>query len=128
MTIDVILLIEPSSKFSHLYIRAGKIVAAVSLSIKFVVNVTGRAEDDAKTCLLNGDCTIACDLNATLPIAAALHVDKGSVLHGLLHSITIEQLYVLFVLMKAYFLRNQRQHKKFVPYSEHHDRILQAAD
>ena len=41
---EVLLMIEPSSKFSHLYIRAGKIVAAVSLSIRFVVNVTGTVD------------------------------------------------------------------------------------
>ena len=87
--VEVILLIEPSSKFSHLYIRGGKIVAAVSLSIQFVVNVTGKAEDDAKNCLKSGDCVVACNLNATLPLSAALHINSGSVAHGLLHSITI---------------------------------------
>jgi hypothetical protein len=39
--IEVILLISTSNKFSHLYIRNGKIVAAASVSIKFVVNQTG---------------------------------------------------------------------------------------
>ena len=64
-------------------------MAAISLSIQFVVNVTGKAGDDAKNCLANRDCVVACNLNATLPLAAALHINSGSVVHGLLHSITI---------------------------------------
>lgn len=41
---EVILLIEPSNRFSHLYVRDGKILAAMSLSIKFVVNLTGQGQ------------------------------------------------------------------------------------
>jgi hypothetical protein len=39
--LEVILVIQPSNRFSHLYIRNGKMVAVLSLSIKFVVNNTG---------------------------------------------------------------------------------------
>ncbi len=42
--LEVILLIEPSNRFSHLYVRDGKILAAMSLSIKFVVNLTGQGQ------------------------------------------------------------------------------------
>jgi hypothetical protein len=35
--IEVILLVEPASKFNHLYVRNGKIIGALAMSIQFVV-------------------------------------------------------------------------------------------
>lgn len=86
------MLVEPSSKFSHLYIRNGRIVAALSLSVKFVVNVTASVNQTAVECLETGDCVIATDLNITLPLAIAAHIDSGSIMHGLVHSISIEKI------------------------------------
>lgn len=36
--------VSTSNKFSHLYIRNGKMIAVLSLSIKFIVNNTGQGE------------------------------------------------------------------------------------
>ena len=37
---EVFLQISPATKYEHLLIRSGRIVTVISLSVKFVVNVT----------------------------------------------------------------------------------------
>lgn len=66
-------MVSSSDRYSHLYIRNGKFVTAVSVSIKFVVNNTGRVEP-INECIQGGRCIVACDLNATLPFSAAVHI------------------------------------------------------
>ena len=73
INIEVVLLITTSDRYSHLYIRNGKMVTAISLSIKFVVNNTGKVEP-IHDCIKGGRCIIACDLNATLPFSAVIHI------------------------------------------------------
>jgi hypothetical protein len=90
--VEVILLIETSNRFSHLYVRNGKIVAALSLSIQFVVNNTGQG-DPVKECIALKRCVVACNLNATLPLSVALNI-QDNFLRGLLHTISIEELTV----------------------------------
>ena len=50
--IDVILMIEPSNKFSDLAVRNGKVIGVISISAKFIVNVTGDVDtSDVDSCL-----------------------------------------------------------------------------
>ena len=52
LMIDVILMIEPSNKFSDLAVRNGKVIGVISISAKFIVNVTGDVDtSDVDSCL-----------------------------------------------------------------------------
>lgn len=44
IVLEVYVGVSTSNKFSHLYIRNGKMIAVLSLSIKFIVNNTGQGE------------------------------------------------------------------------------------
>jgi len=80
------LVITPATKFEHLLVHSGRIITVLSLSIQFVVNVTGDASTtDVKKCLKAQACVVATDLNMTLPLSLALKVNSTTVL-GLLHS------------------------------------------
>lgn len=61
-------------------------MTVLSLSIKFVVNVTGDSSTtDVNKCLEKQACVVATDLNMTLPLSATLKLNSTSV-QGLLHS------------------------------------------
>ena len=92
----MILMVQPSNKFSDLAARNGKIIGLISLSAKFVVNVTGDVDtSDVKECLNQQKCVIGCNLNLTLPVSAAAYIESGSILKGLIHSVGIEEVGVI---------------------------------
>jgi len=66
-------MIEPSTTYEHLLIRSGRLISVLSLSIKFVVNVTGEIVDPVE-CIKEKGCAIACDLNMTMPLSVALNL------------------------------------------------------
>ena len=71
-------------------------VAALSLSVKFVVNVTQDTSDkDVYECLANGNCVVGCDLNMTIPLSAALGIHNGPLLKGLINSITVSSIQII---------------------------------
>lgn len=89
-------MVEPSNIFSDLAARNGKIIGLISLSAKFVVNVTGDIDtSDVKECLNQEKCVVGCNLNITLPLSAAIYIEAGSILKGLIHSVGIEELGVI---------------------------------
>ena len=76
-------------------VRSGRLVSVVSLSVKFVVNVTGNI-DNGTECIQKGFCEVACDLNITLPISLSLKVNKTSVV-GLVHNLNLAEIEVKIV-------------------------------
>lgn len=62
--------------------------------MQFVVNVTGRG-DSVDECVGKGDCVVACDLNVTLPLSAALYGSGGLYLNGLVNYVGVEEIEVL---------------------------------
>lgn len=96
---EVFLMIVPSTKFEHLLIRSGRIVTVFSLSVKFVVNVTGSISN-ATECIEKKQCEIACDLNITLPLSMALKLNKTDIV-GLLHSASLYGVEVIAGLVRS---------------------------
>lgn len=67
----------------------------LSLSIKFVVNVTETIQD-RKQCIEEQGCVVACDLNMTLPLSMSLNLNISHAL-GLLHSVSFYDAQVLLL-------------------------------
>ena len=63
----------------------------MSLSIKFMVNNTGKTSD-VNECIAAGDCIEACDLNMTMPLSIAFKIEKDNTLIGLLHTLTFHSI------------------------------------
>jgi hypothetical protein len=90
-----VLVVTPATKFEHLLVHSGRIVTVLSLSIKFVVNVTGDAStSDVNKCIEAKACVVGTDLNMTLPLSLALKVNSTTVL-GMLHSASFYDVSVL---------------------------------
>lgn len=87
-------MIEPSTKYEHLFVRAGRVFTVMSLSVKFVVNVTGSTSN-VTDCIEKSDCVIACDLNMTLPLSASVKLNKTDI-KGLLQSVSLYDIQVIF--------------------------------
>lgn len=83
----VVLLVTPSSQFSSVIIRSGRMPMAISMSIKFVVNNTDKS-GNVTDCLMRGDCIQACDLNFTIALSVAINV-QANLLQGLIQSLNI---------------------------------------
>lgn len=81
------LLIEPASRYSSLFIRSGRMITTLSLSVRFVVNNTGVPGQNETQCIAEGKCIVACNLNMTLPLSAAVKVDRN-LLYGLIHAVS----------------------------------------
>ena len=73
--------------------RSGRMVTAMSLSVKFVVNTT-KTIHDTKECIDAGKCIVACDLNLTLSASLILKVEQQLV-HGLIHSVSVYEVGVI---------------------------------
>lgn len=71
---EVFLLITPATKYEHLLVRSGRIVTVISLSVKFVVNVTESIQNRTQ-CIEEKGCVVACNLNMTLPLSLALNLN-----------------------------------------------------
>ena len=65
----------------------------MSLSVKFVVNVTGTTPN-VTDCLVRKDCVTACDLNITLPLSLSLQMNKTDLL-GFIQSVALHQIEVV---------------------------------
>lgn len=90
------MLVEPSNTFSSLFVRNGKISAVLSVSIKFVVYLTGDSSTyEVHDCIKSKDCVVGCNLNITIPFSAALYIESGALLKGLIHNVGIEKLEVI---------------------------------
>jgi len=55
-------------------VRSGRIVTVISLSVKFVINVTETIQDRTQ-CIEEKGCVVACNLNMTLPLSLALNLN-----------------------------------------------------
>ena len=73
--------------------RSGRMVTALSLSAKFVVNLTSTAMETDE-CIKTGKCVVACDLNLTLTASLILKV-KQQIIHGLIHGLSIYEVGVI---------------------------------
>lgn len=62
----------------------------MSLSAQFIVNATGKGENQTtQECLDKGQCLMACNLNITALLSVGVKVGEGNLASGLLDSIEI---------------------------------------
>ena len=73
--------------------RSGRMVSALSLSVKFVVNLTNSAIETDE-CIKTAKCVVACDLNLTLSASLILKI-KQRIVHGLIHTLSIYEIGVI---------------------------------
>jgi hypothetical protein len=118
-----VLLIETASKFSHLYIRDGRILSALSVSIKFVVNETGSELQPVQECINQGKCVVAADLNATIPFSIAINIGAENTLTGLVQTMGIDQLEVTASLKLGDRGSNFSEHKSTEKNIEYYDLV-----
>jgi hypothetical protein len=85
-------MIEPASRYEHLMIRSGRFVSVLSLSVKFVVNNTGKIAN-ATECIEKKACIVACDLNMTLPLSLAMNINKKTI-RAIVHSLSFHDIQV----------------------------------
>ena len=77
-------------------VRSGRIVTVVSLSVKFVINVTETIQDRTQ-CIEEKGCVVACNLNMTLPLSLALNLNE-TFAQGMLHGVSFYDIQVSLIL------------------------------